>query len=192
MGNVLARGAGMQTTTQCMREMIGEYQLNKLIDKLPQDDQFNIRQPLLASWYSLASYGKLVQLYTEYRGYKSVSAAIPEFEKMGVRLAEDNLSFLYKVLLTFYSASDAVPMLSKTWDQYFKHHQIELRWDRKSPNATLCVRGLEDYFLLGPIAAGWMRYALAKTGAENATVVEETSYRLGLPASDELVFSIHW
>ena len=183
------KGAGILKWSTFVEERFGVGTMARLLASAPPELRALEPSIVASGWYPVAYPGHIFR--------RIADDLVPErreqnelFEKLGRVVAEDNLSSIYRLLLTLMSPDKVLGMTPRLWTKYFDGITVTV-----SPGAhrtgTVVVEGLQDLPYIAPIACGWLTLAYELCRAEFASVREQ-NWTSGRVASNRLVFEHRW
>lgn len=188
---VMAKGTGIRSSCDFIAARFGDETLAKIVGGLPADLREIWPELLSSVWYPARFHGALWSALAEEVIGPSQEARSRVFRELGRHVAEDNLSTVYRVLISLAWPDTLISMLPRLWRMYFDHVQVEVKRERGAKHGQVTVSGLGEVPYLSPVACGWLELAYAKVGARDFEVVE-LEWQEGHIASDRMVFLLSW
>jgi hypothetical protein len=188
---VTAKGTGIRSSCEFIAQRYGTATLASIVSTLPADLRNVWPNPLSSVWYPARFYGALwTSLARDVVGADRGEQS-RVFHELGRYVADDNLSTVYRVLISIAWPDTLLGMTPSLWATYFDGVQVEVERDPGVKGGRVIVAGLADVPYIGPVAAGWLTLAYEKAGARVVEVVEK-NWMEGREASDRLVFEVQW
>lgn len=191
MGNPAAKGAGTKSWAEFIDRRFGAGTMNDLVATLPSTLRTIWPDVLPSAWYPARFTGLVWAALVERHGGRDRAATERMLVELGRYVAEDNLSNVYRFLLSVMSPDRLLAMMPRLWGTYFDDIKVVTREIEPGRLGEVRVFGLGDVAYLGPVACGWLAFAYERAGARGVEVWEE-GYRAGRTSGDPLVFMIRW
>lgn len=186
------KGAGPKTTIEWIKKNHGEEGLKKVLDRCPSSMRQTFELLLVSQWYPTQIADAICVAFAE-SGLGGQGLSLDNsFRLLGIFIAENNLSTLYKVVLKFVTPDTMLGLLPRMWNTYFHDITVGVEAGTEGPSTGTCwVKGLGDFRYISPLAAGWVEFAYRKVGAKYINV-QELNYRADFLNPDELIYKIKW
>ncbi len=183
------KGTGTRGARDYIIKTFGDAAWRDILARVPETHRKDLAEPLPFAWYPIAGVDAMYRALFETCCKSDPATAERVLRELGVYVAADNLSTIYKIVLAMAKPAHLFGMLPRLWTTYFQNIevQVERTGERKG---VVTVRGL-PIFGIGPIANGWTEFAYAKLGAKSSQS-SERRWAAGDRASNEMTFDVSW
>lgn len=186
------KGAGPKTTLEWVRKNYGEEGFKKVLDGCTPSTRSTLEAIIISAWYPTAVADDVCVSFANSGLVGKGPNLDRAFRLLGVFIAENNLSTLYKVVFKFVTPDTMLGLLPRMWKTYFDGIETDVQHETEGPNTGTCrVKGLGDFRYISPLAAGWVEFAYKKVGAAYISA-QELNYRQDFPNPDELIYKLRW
>lgn len=188
-----AKGTGVMSSVKWIRETYGPEVLQKVRRALSPETARVVDNPLAVQWYPVSVLDELWLGLRQHVHEGNEAAFERAMIEQGKFIADDNLSTVFRVLLSFMGTPEQMfRSFPRLWAQYFDGIDVENDDSEASAgHGNTRVHGLGGLHYVAPVVAGWTELGFKKVGAKHVQVHEE-SYREGTVAADPLVFHVSW
>lgn len=175
------KGVGLKTSIDWIKANYGEEGFKKVLEGCTASSRQDYEVVLVSAWYPTVIADALYVSFVK----SGLGGSGDELDKtllrLGLYIAETNLSTLYKVVFYFVKPNTMLGLLPRMWKAYFDGITLEVEAGSEGPNTGTCrVKGLGDFRYISPVAGGWIDLAYRKVGARDV-VVSELNYRQDSP-----------
>jgi len=185
------KGAGIKSAFDFVQKRCGPDAMPQIVKSLSADAQALWPHVLPSIWYPAQH---LWSIWSECVNLNFVGVGRAEqtrfFKEMGRYIANDNLSTVYRFILSMLSPDRMLEMMPRLWNTYFQGVEVNVNRVPGRKEGTVRVSGLGASYYLSPAATGWIEFAYEKCGSH--AVVTEESWQEGKTFADPYVFRQRW
>lgn len=192
VGGPRVKGTAIRSTSEFLNKRFGPDTMSQIVETLPPDLQTFWPNILPSMWYPAPA---LWTIWSECVRMKLAGEGHAEqtrfFSDVGRYIAEDNLTTVYRFLLSVLSPDRMLGAMPRLWGTYFQGVNVHVKPVSGKKEGIVSVFGLGASYYLSPAAAGWIELAYEKCGASVVEVTEQ-SWQAGKTAADPYVFRQRW
>jgi hypothetical protein len=183
------KGAALNSTVTWVRKELGEEVLREVFAAMPANFATQYEKALAFSWVPIPVQDAFQRALAAKAWPNDRAKTIQSMRRLGMYVAADNLSTLYKVVLAFTSPDSLLAMLPRLWSTYFSG--VEVADVKKQDRAASFVVRHVGYYMLGAHAAGWLEFAYRKVGSPDPAV-QCVELEKGVDDAKDLHFTLRW
>jgi hypothetical protein len=171
-------------------EAHGKSVWDEVLRQLPDDARRAWESPLAYGWYPVEHVGALLDVLKSTLRLTDRKAIDLTYRRLGRYIADDNLSNIYRLLLSFMSPEKLPKKLPQMWTTYYRGVQVEVEYVPGTKKAACTVHNLPVPDL-APVACGWLEFAFDRVGAKGNRCIE-VGWHKGGAGSTPARYEVSW
>jgi hypothetical protein len=183
------KGAAINSTLTWVRTQLGEDIARDVLGTLPSNFATVYSKAATSSWVPLAVQDAFMRALAARAWPNDRQESLRFMRQLGMYVAEDNLSTLYRVALALTSSDRLSALIPHLWSTYFKGVEVA-EMEKQEHSASFVVRHI-GYYMLGAHAAGWLEFAYRRVGSRDPAI-KCAEIEQGVDDAKDLHFTLLW